>query len=256
MRWALRPDRSRSSTGSSTASSHRGERTRWKGDVPQTALTNMVLRFPAADDAAAVASAAHEQTPSGITNPRTSGHRWDIPEASGEPRTFTTAVSEVISFTAARTPTCCYQNSEIRHEEPRSRRGGSEDPRLCRSRRSMRSKRPSLPNSRRWSWTPRTSSPDTLRDGEPTTMHGGLRAVWHYAFRTIEPGSNAVGNRRRRSRFDGPIHRCASSKPVTPQRPRNSRRRWPKASARTPNRPRQYRGCPRRSALMQRTHPS
>ncbi|MCV7066897.1 hypothetical protein H7H51_16420 [Mycolicibacterium farcinogenes] len=40
-----------------------------KADVPRTALVNMVLRFPTAEDAAAVASAARDQNPSGIPAP-------------------------------------------------------------------------------------------------------------------------------------------------------------------------------------------
>lgn len=79
-----------------------------EGDAPRTSLINMVLRFPTAEDAAAVAGAAHEQAPTGITAPET------VPIA-GHPEALATRGPvdghvRVVSF-AAHGPYVLYQNA-------------------------------------------------------------------------------------------------------------------------------------------------
>lgn len=83
-----------------------------EADKPRTSLTNMVLRFPAAEDAAAFATAAHE-IPSFLTNPEPAtipGH----PEALAQ-RGLYDSSTEVVSF-AAHGPYVLYQTARTNEE--------------------------------------------------------------------------------------------------------------------------------------------
>lgn len=80
-----------------------------EANVPQTALINMVLRFPTPEDAAAVAGAANERTVAGAAAPEPAtipGH----PEALATRRPVEGGV-RVISF-AAHGPYLLYQNAK------------------------------------------------------------------------------------------------------------------------------------------------
>ncbi|WKG03613.1 hypothetical protein [Mycolicibacterium sp. HK-90] len=80
-----------------------------KAEEPRTSLVNMVLRFPTAEDAAAVAAAAHEQMPAGGTAPEPAS-------IAGHPAALATrrpidGGAQVISFTA-HGPYVLYQSAK------------------------------------------------------------------------------------------------------------------------------------------------
>ncbi|WP_029110504.1 hypothetical protein [Mycobacterium sp. URHD0025] len=161
-----------------------------KGDVPQTALINMVLRFPTADDAAAVAGAAHEQTPTGITTPEPvtiAGH----PEALAIRGPVDGGV-RVISFTAHGSYVL-YQNANTPDgrapEDLVARTLDLQIPAIDAFKATEPAQFPTM------ELDPTHLIARTLRDGEPNTMMGvyGRHGIMHFESPDLAPLLETAG---------------------------------------------------------------